>query len=284
MLLLLIDDQGELWRGDSRRLREAFDSPYSGGEFVEYAIKNLGFIAINVFGDSCQARLRPGFVSERAAKSLLEWLDHTRVERMVVSIFEKDWQSELLRAADVPSRIERIVSQRQTARPEDCLARDLNISAIANRPLLRDIFEAWPHVVEQYAPEAILTLLRGIFDNRFVIVKIPTGSNNLVFHELGEGLLFSAYETWRCCAIGAPIEEQPDRNFGRWVAQTYRTAAAEALPRIEAIDAIMRWPHSGRSRHRYKRVLFPFSGSSSPKFLVGGTIVDHSIDLRIAQR
>jgi hypothetical protein len=284
MSLLLIDDQGELWRGDSRQLRIAFDSPYSGGEFVEYAVKNLGFVAINVFGASCQARLRPGFVTERASKTLLEWLTRSRLERMVVSTFERDWKSQLIRVADAPARLSQLMDQASQAKPDDFLSSGLTLSAISHRPLLRDIVEAWPHIVGQYEYDALLALIKGIFENRFVVVKMPSEAPHLLFHEVGEGLLFSAYETWRACAIGAPIEEQPDRHFGRWVASTYKSAASDVLPRIEAVDAIMRWPHAGRSRHRYKRVIFPFKAEGAPKFLVGGTIVDDAIDLRVARR
>ncbi len=284
MSLLLIDDQGELWRGESRQLRVAFDSPYSGGEFVEYAVKNLGFVAINVFGASCQARLRPGFVTERATKALLEWLARSRLERMVVSAFDKEWQSQLVRVADAHSHLSQLINYASQAKPDDFLSNSLDISAIAGRPLLRDIVEAWPHIVGQYEYDALLALLRGIFENRFVVVKMPAEAPHLLFHEVGNGLMYSAYETWRSCAIGAPIEEQPDRHFGRWVASTYNAAAHDVVPRIEAVDAIMRWPHAGRSRHRYKRVIFPFHAAGAPKFLVGGTIVDDSIDLRIAKR
>jgi len=283
MLLLLVDDQGEIWRGDSRQLRAAFDSPYSGGEFIEYAVKNLGFIAINVFGASCQARLRPDLVTERAALSLLEWITTTRLDRMVVSAFDKEWSNELLRMTDVPNRLAQMLTHSGRARPDDFLSRTLDTSSIGNRPLLRDLIHAWPHIVGQYEFDALITLLRGVFKNRLVVVKRPTETPRLLFHEVGEGLLYSAYDTWRACAIGAPVEEQPDRNFGRWVSRIYEEASTESSPRIEAVDAIMRWPHAGRSRHRYKRLIFPFTASDTPRFLIGGTIVDDTIDLRIGK-
>ena len=68
MALLLIDDQGHLWDGASRTLRASFDSPYSGGEFSDYAVTNLGFVAANAYGGSCQIRLRPNFVTDAAHK------------------------------------------------------------------------------------------------------------------------------------------------------------------------------------------------------------------------
>jgi len=80
------------------------------------------------------------------------------------------------------------------------------------------------------------------------------------------------------------VEEQPDRHFGRWVAGVYEDAAAANRPRIEDVDTIMRWPHAGRSRHRYKRLIFPFQTGDKPTFLIGGTIVDDMIDLRLLKR
>ncbi|MGE0765466.1 MAG: hypothetical protein AB7L90_03290 [Hyphomicrobiaceae bacterium] len=282
MLLLLIDDQGEIWRGDSRELRAAFDSPYSGGEFIDYAVKNLGFIAINVFGASCQTRLRPDLVTERATFTLLDWIGNTRFERMVVSAFDKDWSNELVRMSDVPDRLAQMLTQGGRARPNDFLSRTLDASAIANRPLLRDIINGWPHIVDQFEFEALIAMLKGVFNDRLVVVKRSAEAPKMLFHEVGDGLLYSAYDTWKACAVGAPVEEQPDRHFGKWVARIYEDASTSKAPRIEAVDAIMRWPHAGRSRHRYKRLIFPFQSSDTPKFLIGGTIVDDTIDLRIA--
>jgi len=284
MLLLLIDDQGEIWRGDSRELRAAFDSPYSGGEFIEYAVKNLGFIAINVFGASCQTRLRPELITERAALSLLDWIGTTRLERMVVSAFDRDWSNELLRMSEVPNRLAQMLAKGGSARPDDFLSRTIDPSSVDNRPLLRNLIEAWPRIVEHYEFDALTSLLRGVFNNRLVVVKMPAEVPRPVFHEIGEGLLYSAYDTWRACAIGAPVEEQPDRHFGRWVAGVYEDAAAANRPRIEDVDTIMRWPHAGRSRHRYKRLIFPFQTGDKPTFLIGGTIVDDMIDLRLLKR
>lgn len=281
MLQLMIDDQGEIWRGDSRELRCAFDAPHSGGEFTEYAIKNLGFIAINVFGSSCQARLRPELITQRAVLTLLEWIAGTRLDRMVVSTFEKDWQSELLRMSDVPRRLMELVALSAQARPDDFLADTLAPSSIKNRPLLSGLVDEWPQIAKQFELEALARLLRTVFRERLVVVKLQDDTAQPVFHQVGKGLLYSEYDTWRSSAIGEPIEDQPDRLFGKWVADVYRDAATNPRPKIEAVDVIMRWPHAGRSRHRYKRLILPFQSPDATRFLFGGTIVDDTIDLRV---
>jgi hypothetical protein len=127
MSLLLIDDQGQFWRGESRQLRAAYDSPYSGGEFVEYAVKNLGFVAINVYGASCQLRLRPNFIGIRVVEALRDWLSATKIERVVLTTFETGWKDEFVPAARIHSRLETLVESEKTEQLPDFLATPLPI-------------------------------------------------------------------------------------------------------------------------------------------------------------
>ncbi len=111
MSLLLIDDLGKVWQGESRQLRVAFDSPYSGGEFTEYAVKNLGFIAIDFYGSSAQLRMRPNFLGEKTVASARHWLQSAKVQRVALTTFEGGWRNELVRSHDVDARLE------QSSRP-----------------------------------------------------------------------------------------------------------------------------------------------------------------------
>ena len=45
--------------------------------------------------------------------------------------------------------------------------------------------------------------------------------------------------------------------------------------------AIVRWPHSGKQRMRYRRNILPFTGASGAPQLISGTADDVNIDLRI---
>jgi hypothetical protein len=283
MHLLLIDDLGELWRGDSRRLRAAFDSPYSGGEFIEYAVKNLGFVAINMYGTSCQVRLRPGFVAEKALSGLRNWLEPIRFERVVISKFEGGWRDELVKATNLMRRLEEILVRGQQTRPDDFLASPMASASFDKLTPIADIIEGWTHLTNAYEAETIIRLLRAVFRDQFVVVKQQPDYGRLVFKEFGDKM-YSRYETWRECAIGAPIEEQPDRAFGRWVAEAYREAMADGLPRLDKVDAILHCPEGGRYRRRYRRLIFPLAAGSAGQFLVGGSFDDNSVDLRIPVR
>jgi len=282
MLLLLIDDQGELWRGDSRRLREAFDSPYSGGEFVEYAIKNLGFIAINVFGDSCQARIRPDFVAENALHRLATWLDKANTHRIVLSTYKDGWHDQLMQPRNIATKLNELIQEKRRPEKQPCgyLTRSVSYDVLETKPVLRDIVQAWPHLVSNYDVHTLIRVARYALGDRYAVIKHSPKMGKLVFHEISDQI-YSACDTWRTCAVGAPIEEQPDRAYGRWVSKYYYEAMVEVMPRLDAVDAIINNPQSGRWRWRYRRLVFPIQRPLDGPLLVGGSIIDQSIDLRI---
>ena len=281
MSLLLIDDQGETWDGQSRKLRVAFDSPFSGGEFSSYAVANLGFVAINTYGPSCQIRLRPSLITENAQRAIKDWLVKTHVERVVLTWLDDDWSSELLRSAPAGlQRLEALISGCKQAKPHDFLSRQLGPKVLHPNSLLGELVRQWPALSVPSGQRALMDLLEKTLGNRYIISKPNPDAGKMLFHEFGEGL-FGNYETWRMCAVGAPMEEQPDRNFGKWVAAAYLEAYRENRPMIADVDAIVRWPHAGRTRMRYKRIIVPLAGAGDIPMMLGGSLIENRIDLRV---
>lgn len=282
MVLLLIDDQGKRWDGASRELRLAFDSPYSGGEFAHYAILNLGFVAVHSYASSFQIRLRPSIVSDRTAATLRQWLTTNEAARGVVSSYSAEWHSELIAGTVLAAtRIDRLIADSRRAKPQDYLARPVDPVTLAEMPALARIVNDWDRLRQPSGQHMLLELLKQAFGDRYVVVKKEPGQGSLVFHELGDGL-FTKYETWRNCAVGAPVEEQPDRDYGRWIAGTYNEVIRAGKPTVEDIDAIVRWPHAGRTRLRYRRVLVPLLCAGG-EMLMSASLMDNRIDLRVAR-
>ena len=119
MSLQLIDDQGQVWDGSSRQLRHAYDSPYSGGEFSDYAVVNLGFIATNVYGHSAQVRLRPTFTADAAYDALYRWLLSRRFDRVVITWLGDGWKNEMLRSNQAALiRLDDLIEAAKLHRPD----------------------------------------------------------------------------------------------------------------------------------------------------------------------
>ncbi|NJO34110.1 MAG: hypothetical protein HC869_14175 [Rhodospirillales bacterium] len=281
MALLLIDDQGHLWDGASRTLRASFDSPYSGGEFSDYAVTNLGFIAANAYGGSCQIRLRPSFVAPEAMRSLLHWLNSGRIDRIVLSWLDKDWHHELLRSRETAvARVSELVEAAGRTQPNDFLAHDVKAGQLPENTALGILLRYWDRLSEPEGHASLMNLLNKALGNRYVLAQKDPHIAKMVFREFGGGL-FNHYDAWRSNGLGVPIEDLPDHSYGRWIADAYDNAMAERAPRIADVDAIVKWPHVGRTRMRYRRVIVPYADVQGENWILGGSIIDNRIDLRL---
>jgi hypothetical protein len=282
--LQLIDDQGQVWDGGSRQLRHAYDSPYSGGEFSDYAVVNLGFIATNVYGQSAQVRLRPSFTADAAYDALYRWLLSRRFERIVLTWLDNGWRNEMLRSNQAALiRLDDLIEEAKRQRPDEFLSRKLEGPSLRDPQNMQELFRQWPNLAANLNEGEIRRILEPLLGHRYVVVRGQRNADEMVFSEFGGGI-FANYDVWRSCAIGAPIEEQPDRLYGRWVANAYKEAIQTNSPRLDQVDAIVCWPREGRLRMRYQRLIVPIKVSSQEVHLLGGSVVDDRIDLRVTRR
>jgi hypothetical protein len=282
MKLSIIDDVGMTWPGASRRLREAYDSPYSGGEFLEYAAANLGFVVISSNNRSCQIRLRPSFVKPATWRAVAATLHALVPERTVVTWLDDEWRDELI--GTWPRLSERLAELQEAAtghKPPVYMRREVAASELHPASVLGRIVREWTRYAKPAARQELRELVGDTVGDRYVIARLRSDTGRIVFEEFGAGL-YTPYETWCACAVGAPIEEQPDRDYGRWVADAYYSVLARGTPEIADVDAIVRWPHAGRCRMRYKRLIVPLPSATEAPVLLGGSILDDRVDLRLA--
>ncbi len=100
MRSVIFDDQGELWDARSRRLAHDLHASIEGDELVDYAVRNLGFVAAKDMGGSLRISLRPSVVSPIAFSALLYWLHDRTADRVLISFCEREWSHEMLRSRD----------------------------------------------------------------------------------------------------------------------------------------------------------------------------------------
>jgi hypothetical protein len=245
-------------------------------------VSNLGFIAINIYGNSSQIRLRPAMVGEATYTCLRRWLGNARSERVVLSWLDENWNIELLRAGpQLLRRMDDVMALSKRVKPFDFLSQQLSAPQLDADATLSQIVTNWSACGTPSGQRQLMQMLERALGNRYVVVKPDPTDAKIVFDEFGGGL-YADFDVWRACAVGAPIEEQPDRQYGRWVAEAYTDALRSGKPRIDDVDAIVRWPHKGRTRLRYKRIILPMRGTSlADSKLIGGSIIDNRVDLRV---
>jgi hypothetical protein len=284
MNILLIDDSGGIWDGGSKRVREAFNSPHSGGEFTDYVVKNLGFSAVNIYCGSVQVRLNPTAVTGACLASLVEWISRHRGSRVAVTWWERgDWRHELLGQGDFVYRIDRLIrANRAQLHTHAFVVRSASSAALPDAGTLSALLQHLPDTLEAGQQSALLNLIKRAIGNRYVLVEGEPTSQKLVFAEFGADIYVQQLP-WNDRRLGQPIDQQPDRQYGRWIHQSYEDAIKTGRPRFEDVDAIVDWSNEGRKRLRYRRILVPFRTSAGRSRVLAGSIKDDRIDLRVGE-
>lgn len=281
--LLLIDDEGGTWDGGSLSVRCAFNSPYSGGEFVDYVVRNLGFIAIDTYGQSRQIRLRPSRTSERAIAALIEMIGRQPKARYALTWFDQEWRYALVVQSDLVWRLERLLKGRRSDVPEPFVAEPLGLDDIEGDHNWTALLQSSEMQLDSTAQVDLLKAVHRLMNDRFVVVKGVPEKQKLVFESIGDGM-FRSHLPWVDRPIGEPIDQQPDENYGRWIHNSYEAALRAGKPVFQKIDAIVDWRGHGRKRLRYRRMLLPYRTEQGEPRVLGASLMDDRIDLRFGPK
>lgn len=281
MRCVLLDDRGAEWDAGSSLLAEALQASIAGEELTSYAVRNLGFVAVSDNERAARIRLRPAVVSPIAFSALLYWLhDHPR-ERCVLSFLDNDWSHEVVGGSnEAVHRLMQRVTVRTHDREGDFLQAPRPLYSLAQRSPLRAMLNIWSESNGVFDGERLHPLLEKALDGRFVMVEVASDSANLVIKNIGSGLRKPA-QHWLARSIGLRVEDQPDYAYGKWVARSYRNVINSGEPDLGDVDAVISWPQQSRQSFRYQRLLLPFKTADNSAVLLGATLADPSIDLRV---
>lgn len=281
MSLLLIDDQGELWGNAAIELRQSFGPTHADDDLAAYLVKNLGFVAVNAYGRSCQIRVRPSVVSPKALDALIYWLADRRFDRIVSHIFDTDWQIELHGAPEILAhRLLQAMTKRQLIRPGDFIAESIPLETLPNSAVFSSLLQSWPMLSENLHQDGIRNVLHQLTRGRYFLVRQETGSGDVVFQDVGNEFA-TLDKDWLSSARGMPVESQKDSAYGRWIASKYREIMKRPAITTEKVDAIVSTTKYGRYRVRYNRLILPTTGPNGDKWLLCSSILDERIDLRV---
>jgi hypothetical protein len=281
MRSVVFDDRGELWDARSRGLAGDLNASISGEELVEYTIRNLGFVAVKEMGGSLRISLRPAVVSPIAFSALLYWLHDRVVERVLISFLDHEWSHEMLRSRqDAVRKLMSRIDLGQGTRNGDFLQRDLPLESLQQASPLKGVLDMWAASGGQFDRERLTPLLESALNGRFVLVEASPEKPSFVIKDVGGGLTKPA-KYWLGRSIGNRVEDQPDYDYGKWIAGFYRQVVTAGAPSLSDVDAVINWPQHSRQSFRYRRLVVPFNGTGSSTLLLGASLADPGINLRV---
>jgi len=227
----------------------------------DYVVRNLGFVSIaRRSRDRMTIRLRPSLVSPNALDSALRILVSQRFAQGEIQRYERDWVSELW--PNDPALLHRLVDlceKAQQVQEPRFGTRPLDIGTVSNdnsNPL-KPLFQKWRVSSSIFDDTTMPFLINYGLDYRLSVVTAPRVGEPLRFQFFGEGFKFYD-EHQKMRVIGAPLEDQPDREYGRWLAAQYNVVVETGRPSLDYVTARIQ-PDSGPSRRsRYERLLLPW--------------------------
>lgn len=276
----LFDDRGEVWEGGSARLADALESSIVGDELTDYAVRNLGFVAVSETETMARIRLRPSIVSPVALSALLYWLHDRPKDRFVLSFLESEWSHEVLGGRDpVLRRLMQRIETRPGDREGDFLQAPRPLHMLSRSSPLRAMLEIWSDSGGKYDRDLLHPLLEKALDGRFVVAEATSGGPDLMIKDVGSGMRGAA-RLWLSRSIGLRVEDQPDYAYGKWVAGAYRNVLVKGEPDLGDVDAVISFPQEARQSYRYRRLLLPFVADGR-NIVLCTSLLDPDINLRV---
>lgn len=269
MATYLIDDAGKWWQSPSADLQARLGYQDPDFDLAGYAVRNLGHVELKIEAARRAIAFRPYCVNNRAIQEVIGHLASAGEGPIILRYFVDKWQEETLDGPrEAVERLGLLANlDRQRGGMPAFVSTQRNLADLA-RPefqAFEPLFRKWRVQLHRFGDQTVDFLVRYNLLSRTVIASRNTATREPVFKFIGDG--FSFYESdWGLKAIGEPIANQPDRDYGRWTAKIYENAIDGDQPVLEDVDArIWGGPGLGTRHSRYRRLLLPWTTSSNEK-------------------
>jgi hypothetical protein len=279
MTTIILDDHGQAWDARSSALRSLLHCPLPDFDFLRFLIDNLGFVTVTSSRPgSAQIRMRFETAAPASVAAAIYLLADMGLERIVVSQSDGSFIDRLFSSvSQAIAYIDQHVAEPHWQAAANVQCRPLSVETLAGgRGPLAALLSLWAYSDRLADLQPLKNALGATAAGRFVALEQVSGRLTIV--DIGSG--YDSYsKTWQENALGMPVEEQPDYEYGRWVQSMYGAVLETQQPRLDDIDATIRRPHlNDKVRVCYQRLILPFRyGRHGATRLVGVSAVKQPI-------
>lgn len=265
-LTMLVTSDGQWVLEDSAEFLAALGDPNPDYDAASFAVKNLGFIKFQVLdGSIVEIELHPRNVQLPALLGVQQQLLSCQVKLFRIKYFDTAWHSEIMTSVTPTiSRLSELCAQEAAPPPSDrFLVEPQDYSQLFRQrenPLVFMI-QKWRMSFGHFDPTVIPFAIKHQLLSRMVIVGVRPRVAEPVFRFIGDG-----HANWldtheHLHAIGEKLENLPDKDYGGWVSEFYKSVASTGEPRYDYVTAaIQRRPDTYVTR--YERLLLPWKTPS----------------------
>jgi hypothetical protein len=241
---------------------------------ISFAVKNLGFIKFQLVEQSIiEIELHPRNVELPSLLAAQQQLLSVRIKLFRIRYFDTAWHSEI--SSSVEHAIARLSalcapvynppqSERFLVEPRDYTA----LFDDEDNPM-RPLVQKWRISFGHFDPSFISLAVRQQLLPLTAIIGVKPPRREPVLRFIGDGHRWAGNQ-YRVDGIGEKVEDLPDKDYGGWVAEFYRSVASCGQPRYDIVTAAMQYEDEvGKPRRivRYERLLLPWKTPSDEIFV-----------------
>jgi len=246
----------------------------------DYAVSALGFVVVDLFGQTAQIRLSPAIVSANALVTATDWLKGQRFERISIAYGGQTWQYDFaVTLEDAVAKIATRISNTARAVLDPVMWRKTDRAEIARSPVLSSLFREWREIVGAGTLVDPVHFAHRHLQKRYVVARRRPEIDALVFDAIGSGFRYYG-EQWAESSLGMPLKSQPDPVYGAWVSESYDQARFMGEPSAHDVDAVIKPQKGSMARLRIRRVVLPLPVEGGDSVVIGGSFYDDTVDLR----
>jgi hypothetical protein len=276
----LITPEGEFLRDGSPEAHTAIG--YAAPDFnaSEFAVKNLGFIQYGLVGGVfVEVAFHPrnveaGALAAAQARILTSPITLFRIRHVTG---EGTWKTELAASADqaiarlawlcTPPAAPPHGNERYLVTPRDVG----DIIADQNHPF-RPMVQKWRMSFGTFDDTVIPFAAERNLLSRLMIASVKRPDSEPEFRFIGDGFIFVGQD-YLLTAVGQPVRNQPDQEYGEWVTGFYREVGSSRRPRYDHVDAAIKKSYRG-PRTIYERLLLPWSTGRGDTLITLSSLVN----------
>ncbi len=276
---VLIDPEGTIV--DADRLTRRLEGLPNSVAVLNYVVETIGLVWLEAIERGCLVYLHPKKIRPAMEAALYRTLLEQEPQRVLVSYAIGTGQHRIYAsAAEAIAGIASVLWEQRPQRSSRFASRPVDLATLNRFPSLQYVLDAYR------ASEGSIDLLQrqellvNVLQGRFLIAERFGREDTLLIRAIGSG--YRAFDTsWSINSAGLPLDEQPDVDYGTWLAKSYLRVLARKKARTEEVDAIIYRPRYGRRRFTYRRLMLPFATSDGRQLVLSTSIADPSIDLRL---
>jgi hypothetical protein len=248
-----------------------------------FAVQNLGFVKLRILEHSfIEIELHPRNVELPALLAAQQQVIASQVKLFRIRYFTDQWKSEISSSAEhAIARLSELCAPAFTPPETERFLvepRDLtNLFSDEANPM-RPLAQKWRMSFGHFDPNILSIAMKNQLFGRLMIIGVKPRQQDPEWRFIGGGhrWIGNSYQ-----GIGDKVENLPDKEYGSWVSEFYKSVASSGQPRFDLVTASMQYENEhGKPRRtvHYERLLLPWKTPSDEVLVTScAKLVDDNI-------